>query len=70
LSTLHREYAALMGLPYYDLIESVLRPRLSKIANVDPKEIKQVMTTYNVNEPQALAILSTLKTDGFALIQG
>jgi senataxin len=70
LSTLHREYAALMSLPYYDLAEPILHPQLSKNSNVDPKEVQQTMLAYSVNEPQAVAISSSLRTEGFALIQG
>ncbi|KAF9013411.1 SEN1 N terminal-domain-containing protein [Cyathus striatus] len=33
-------------------------------------ELQQVMSTYMVNEPQAEAILNSLDTKGFALIQG
>ncbi|KAH9080551.1 SEN1 N terminal-domain-containing protein [Lactarius deliciosus] len=52
LSTLHREYAALMALPLYEL------------------HVESAMTKYNVNEPQARAIVSALRTDGFTLVQG
>lgn len=70
LSTLHREYAALIAAEYYDFADRILRPYLSLPSNVDSKEIKQVMEKYNVNEPQARAIATALKTDGFVLIQG
>ena len=70
LTTLHREYAALMGLPYYDLCETILKARLAKPAWVDNADIKRTMTSYSLNEPQAKAILSALETEGFSLIQG
>lgn len=70
LSTLIREYAALMALPYYDLLDSVLHTHLPKPARVDAGEVRRVMDTYKVNEPQANAILKSLATEGFALIQG
>ncbi|KAI0648078.1 SEN1 N terminal-domain-containing protein [Trametes meyenii] len=70
LSTLIREYAALMALPHYDLLDSVLHAQLSKPSKVDAGELQRVMNTYNVNEPQANAILKSLGTEGFALIQG
>ncbi|KAI0335924.1 hypothetical protein GY45DRAFT_1316694 [Cubamyces sp. BRFM 1775] len=70
LSTLIREYAALMALPYYDLLDSVLHTRLAKPARIDSSEVQRVMDAYKVNEPQANAILKSLATEGFALIQG
>ena len=70
LSTLHREYAALIALPYYDLFEKILRPQLSPIPTFHPNHVSQTMSTYNVNKPQAVAILGSLQADGFALIQG
>ncbi|KAI0720479.1 SEN1 N terminal-domain-containing protein [Cerioporus squamosus] len=70
LSTLIREYAALMALPHYDLLDSILHTRLPRPSKVEPSEIERVMKTYNVNEPQANAILKSLETEGFALIQG
>jgi senataxin len=70
LSTLHREYAALVSVAYYDLFETILRPRLSKASRIERRDIEQTMAKYSVNEPQATAILSSLQTDGFVLIQG
>ena len=70
MSTLIREYAALMALPHYDLLDSILHTRLPRPSKVEPSEIQRVMRTYNVNEPQANAILKSLDTEGFALIQG
>ena len=70
LTTLHREYAALMGLPYYDLCETIIKADLSRPAAVNPQDVKQTMSVYSLNEPQARAITSALRTDGFSLIQG
>ncbi|KAI9512406.1 AAA domain-containing protein, partial [Russula earlei] len=70
LSTLHREYAALMAMPHYDCADFILNPHLPKPKSVDQKEIQNAMIKYNVNEPQARAIISALRTDGFSLIQG
>lgn len=70
LNTLHREYAALMALPYYDLYDNILQPKLSSIQTIDPSNVQKTMSTYNVNEPQAIAILASLEAEGFALIQG
>lgn len=70
LSTLHREFAALMGLPYYDMAETILRPRLCRPEEFNYDEIRRAMESHRVNEPQAKAILSSVKTKGFSLIQG
>ncbi|CAL1713074.1 unnamed protein product [Somion occarium] len=70
LTTVLREYAALMALPYYDLCEAILRPNLTRQTASDQTEIQQTMASYNLNEPQAKAILAAMKTIGFSLIQG
>ncbi len=70
LSTLHREYAALMAMPHYDCADFIFKPHFPKPTPVDQKEVQLTMTKYNVNEPQARAIISALRTDGFSLIQG
>ena len=70
LSTLHREYGALLALPHDDCVDFILKPQLPKPPRLDHKEVEAAMTKYNVNEPQARAIVSALRTDGFTLIQG
>ncbi|KAJ3847326.1 SEN1 N terminal-domain-containing protein [Lentinula lateritia] len=70
LSTLHREYAALIAAEYYDFADHILRPYLALPLGVDTKEINKMMSKFKVNEPQAKAIVSALKSDGFVLIQG
>ncbi|KAF8158282.1 SEN1 N terminal-domain-containing protein [Crassisporium funariophilum] len=70
LSTLHREYAALMSLQYNDICDFILRPSLPIAAEVDAKVLKDTMDIYKINEPQATAILKALDTSGFSLIQG
>ncbi|KAF8630856.1 hypothetical protein AX17_005215 [Amanita inopinata Kibby_2008] len=70
LSTIHREYAALVSLPYYDFLDTILHPNLPLPAKVDHKDVQSTMSKYGVNEPQATAILSSLETSGFSLIQG
>lgn len=37
---------------------------------LEPYKIEEAMKNYNVNEPQAKAILGAMSTKGFALIQG
>ncbi|GJJ15585.1 hypothetical protein Clacol_009863 [Clathrus columnatus] len=70
LSTVSREFAALKGLPYYDFYSEILNPRLAKIPEFPLHEIQKAKNAYRVNEPQAIAILSAMKTEGFTLIQG
>ncbi|KAG1785943.1 SEN1 N terminal-domain-containing protein [Suillus plorans] len=70
LSTLHREYGALMALPHYDLFQMILTPKLSGMPPLQQHEVQHTMSAYHVNEPQARAIIGSLKIDGFALIQG
>ncbi|KAJ7109726.1 SEN1 N terminal-domain-containing protein [Mycena crocata] len=70
LSTINREYAALLGLAHYDLCPSILRPSLPPIPKLNGEAVKRVMAVHGVNEPQAIAISSCLDTSGFSLIQG
>ncbi|KAF8270773.1 SEN1 N terminal-domain-containing protein [Lactarius quietus] len=70
LSTLNREYGAFLALPHYDCVNFIMKPQLPKPPRLDQKEVEGTMTKYNVNEPQARAIVSALRTDGFTLIQG
>ncbi|KAA1469989.1 hypothetical protein DENSPDRAFT_797113 [Dentipellis sp. KUC8613] len=70
LSTLHREFGALVSMQYYDYAEMILHPNLAWKAAIDESELQRTASTYNVNQPQALAIASVLQTDGFSLIQG
>ncbi|KAJ6559197.1 SEN1 N terminal-domain-containing protein [Mycena vulgaris] len=70
LSTINREYSALLGLPYYDLCPSILTPALPPLPKLNGEVIKKVMALHRVNEPQAIAISSCLETNGFSLIQG
>ena len=70
LSTLHREYAALVALQHYDYADIILHPRLEMKPVIPESEIQNTMAAYNVNQPQAVAITSVMRTDGFSLIQG
>lgn len=70
LSTVQREFGALVGLAYYDLFPSVMDPPRRPICSVSPKDVSETMETYGVNEPQARAICGSLRTTGFSLIQG
>ncbi|KAI0283971.1 AAA domain-containing protein [Russula aff. rugulosa BPL654] len=44
LSTLHREYAALMAMPHYECADFILKPQLPKPMPVDHKEVQLTMT--------------------------
>ena len=70
LSTINREYAALKALPFYDLLDDILNSKLTKSVPPSPSEIKKVVYSQGVNEPQASSILSSLLNRGFSLIQG
>jgi len=70
LSTVHREYAALMGMNHYDWADAVYEARID--APVIPAEshIRKVMVAQRLNNPQARAVIASLETPGFSLIQG
>ncbi|EPQ28681.1 uncharacterized protein PFL1_03984 [Pseudozyma flocculosa PF-1] len=70
LTTLHREFAALMTAAYFDLFQNVLAARVSPKAPLSAEKVQHAMNGYQVNEPQARAILGSLATPGFSLIQG
>lgn len=65
-----REYGALKGLPYYDLVEEILVARPSMPIQPTKYEIEFTMDAYAVNEPQATAIVGACNNEGFSLIQG
>lgn len=70
LTTLHREFAALMAAPYFDLFSDVIKARVAPKITLSNEEVRKAMHGYQVNEPQARAILGSLATEGFSLIQG
>jgi senataxin len=59
-----------LSLQYNELCDFILKPVLPKATEPEPKEVSKIMGAYKLNEPQAIAILKALKTDGFTLIQG
>jgi senataxin len=65
-----REYVALKGLPYYDLVEEILAARPSAPVQPSERELKVTMDAYAVNKPQAIAIVGACQKEGFSLIQG
>lgn len=70
LTTLEREYGALMALPYYDLSEEVIAAKPSRLMDYSHHELLPFIKTYDVNEAQAKAVKSALDNDAFTLIQG
>jgi len=70
LTPLMREYAALKGLPYYDLVEEILAAKPSTPVQPTERELKVTMDAYAVNKPQAIAIVGACQKEGFSLIQG
>ncbi|OCF45032.1 senataxin [Kwoniella heveanensis CBS 569] len=72
LSTAIREFAALKGLPYYEasLLQDILAGRSAVMPRLALDDIEDAIKTYDVNEPQAKAILGSMHVKGFALIQG
>ncbi|CDZ98451.1 helicase sen1 [Phaffia rhodozyma] len=82
LSTMHREFAGLRGLPYFDtplsrnpgdtLMNAVLKAESFPPLQFSSRDIQEAMKTYAVNEPQAKAVLAAMdqRTTGFVLIQG
>lgn len=72
LSTAIREYAALRGLPYYDLpmLSDILSARSASIPMLSDSQVRSAMNGYQVNEPQAKAIMGAMSSRGFSLIQG
>lgn len=72
LTTAIREYSALAGLPYYEpeLLESILSAKPTPLPPVADTIVQSAMKIYNVNEPQARAIMGAMQAQGFVLIQG
>ncbi|KAF1805165.1 SEN1 N terminal-domain-containing protein [Mucor lusitanicus] len=71
LTTTVREYAALEGLDYYDLAQDIIKPKAIPKPKLSSASIQNCCTRYDVNEPQAVAIVSAMqKKKGFSLIQG
>lgn len=55
---------------FYDLADVILRPRLAMKPFIDSDELQATQNKFNVNEPQAVAIASVMRTEGISLIQG
>lgn len=72
LNTALREFGALQGLPYYEgpLLADILAARSANMPRCTEDEVEDAKKSFNVNEPQAKAILGAMSVKGFALIQG
>lgn len=67
-----REFGALKGLPYYEpeLLALILQGKSSSAPWLSAHQIEDAQAAYDVNEPQAKAILGSMDVEGFSLIQG
>lgn len=59
-----------MSASYYDLFDDIIKPKAVILPKVAPAEVSRMMKDHELNEPQAIAILGSLRTTGFALVQG
>ncbi|KAK9449021.1 SEN1 N terminal-domain-containing protein [Limtongia smithiae] len=69
-TTIEREYSSLQGLPYYDLSDQILQARPAHAIRADAVKVRKTQAAYNVNAPQAGAIIAAIESPGFTLIQG
>lgn len=70
LTTLEREYGALLGLQYFDLCEEIIRAKPSPILRYSDNQLTPLVVNYNINIAQARAVRSAIDNDAFTLIQG
>ncbi|KAK9455857.1 SEN1 N terminal-domain-containing protein [Dipodascopsis uninucleata] len=68
--TIEREYSSLQALPYYDLMDQILQAKPANLIRSDQAKIRKFQSVYNVNAPQAGAIIAAIEGSGFTLIQG
>ncbi|KAI9652901.1 MAG: DEAD-box type RNA helicase [Alyxoria varia] len=67
---LEREYAALLGLEYYDLCDEIIRAKPSPLLDYGEHTLNPLIKNYDINRAQAKAIKSALDNDAFTLVQG
>jgi senataxin len=70
LIPLEREYGALLGLPYYDLCDEIVKAYPSPLLKFQDSELSKLGANYNLNDAQAKAVKSSIANDAFTLIQG
>ncbi|KAI9004711.1 hypothetical protein BC832DRAFT_540112 [Gaertneriomyces semiglobifer] len=70
LTTTYREYMSLIGVSDVPLMKDILEARSGKMP-ARPIEVRDIITKFALNEPQAAAISGALhQPSGFSLIQG
>lgn len=70
LTTLEREYGALLGLQYFDLCDEVIKAKPSPLLKYSENQLAPLIANYNINSAQAKAVRSAIDNDAFTLIQG
>jgi hypothetical protein len=66
-----REYAALIGLPYFQYKDMILNPKGQIYSPIPEKELADYMTNFHINQSQAEAVHKVIQQkNGFSLIQG
>lgn len=70
ITPLEREYAALLGLQYYDLCDEIIHAKPSPLLTYKENQLEPLIANYNVNRTQAKAVKSAMDNDAFTLIQG
>lgn len=71
VTTVQREYTALMALQYYDLKDAVLQGRVNMpVTAVENPRISELARIQGLNPSQAQAVENALSRPGFNLIQG
>ena len=70
LTTLRREFAALCSVPDLAMTQDVLHARVAQVPDVSKADEVKAMQTYQLNAPQARAVVAAMRTLGFSLIRG
>ncbi|KAL6943108.1 hypothetical protein ACO0RG_002093 [Hanseniaspora osmophila] len=70
MTTVEREYKTLEGLPYYNLLPTILSSQIEAVENKPEKEVSRVEELYQLNNSQAEAIVCAVSTAGVSLVQG
>lgn len=70
LTTLRREFAALCSVPDLAMAQDVLHARVAQVPDVSKADEVKAMQSYQLNAPQARAVVAAMRTLGFSLIRG
>lgn len=70
ITPLEREYGALVGLQFYDLMDEIIKAKPSPLLKYSDKQLESFKETYSLNRAQAKAVKSAIDNDAFTLIQG